>query len=189
MDQAALGAFVSAMYRYLWPDPEIDQEWLAVEGVHRLVRAAVVYQDQKVVATPNPHTQDVARALSRLSCAVSGVYRDPRTGGLWSEHSEEECAAQANLIRELFSNPSRAVPAIDPPVRTWNAGTVVRLAEAAYEDRVLPAGTFRLDRVAVLADALEEAGCTNADILAHCRGPGPHVRGCWVVDLLLSKDR
>jgi hypothetical protein len=40
----------------------------------------------------------------------------------------------------------------------------------------------------ILADALEEAGCNNADILAHCREPGVHVRGCWVVDLLLAKE-
>jgi hypothetical protein len=44
------------------------------------------------------------------------------------------------------------------------------------------------DRLPVLADALEEAGCTDADILSHLRGPGPHVRGCWVVDLLLGKE-
>ena len=42
-------------------------------------------------------------------------------------------------------------------------------------------------RMPTLADALEEAGCTNADILAHCRQPGEHVRGCWVLDLLLGK--
>ncbi len=40
----------------------------------------------------------------------------------------------------------------------------------------------------VLADALEDAGCADADILAHCRGHGPHVRGCWVVDLVLGKE-
>jgi hypothetical protein len=49
-------------------------------------------------------------------------------------------------------------------------------------------GGRALDRLPILADALEEAGCTDADILAHCRGPGPHVRGCWVVDLLLGKE-
>jgi hypothetical protein len=54
------------------------------------------------------------------------------------------------------------------------------LAQAIYDE-----GAF--DRLPVLADALEETGCTNADILGHCRGPGPHVRGCWVVDLLLGK--
>ena len=56
-----------------------------------------------------------------------------------------------------------------------------KLAEAIYEERAF-------DRLAVLADALEEAGCTNPDILGHLRGPGPHVRGCWVLDCLLGKS-
>jgi hypothetical protein len=64
---------------------------------------------------------------------------------------------------------------------------VVRLAQAAYDDRHLPAGTLDNGRLAILADALEEAGCTDADVLGHLRGPGPHVRGCWAVDLLLGK--
>jgi hypothetical protein len=58
---------------------------------------------------------------------------------------------------------------------------VVRLAQGIYEDRAF-------DRLPVLADALEEAGCDNAEILSHCRGPGPHVRGCWAVDLSLGKE-
>ena len=62
------------------------------------------------------------------------------------------------------------------------------MATAAYEVRTLPAGTLDPDRLAILADALEDAGCTNADVLDHCRGAGPHVRGCWVVDLLLGKS-
>ena len=63
----------------------------------------------------------------------------------------------------------------------WNDGTLVRIAQAIYDNRAF-------DRLPILADALEDAGCDNADILAHCRGPGPHVRGCWVVDLLLGKS-
>jgi hypothetical protein len=70
----------------------------------------------------------------------------------------------------------------------WNGGTIVQLAQSAYEERHLPAGTLDNGRLAVLADALEEAGCTDADILGHLRGPGPHVRGCWAVDLLLGKS-
>jgi hypothetical protein len=70
---------------------------------------------------------------------------------------------------------------------TWNDGCIVRLAEAAYDRRELPGGHLDTSRLLVLADALEEAGCDNPDILAHCRGPGPHVRGCFVVDLLLRK--
>jgi hypothetical protein len=62
-----------------------------------------------------------------------------------------------------------------------------RLAQAAYEDRHLPAGTLDDTRLLILADALEEAGCSDAAILGHLRGPGPHVRGCWVLDLILGK--
>jgi hypothetical protein len=63
----------------------------------------------------------------------------------------------------------------------WNDGTAARLAQAIYEDRAL-------DRLPILADTLEEAGCTDPDILGHCRGQGEHVRGCWAVDLVLGKE-
>jgi hypothetical protein len=65
---------------------------------------------------------------------------------------------------------------------------VKKLAEAAYENRSLPEGTLEQDRLAVLADALEEAGCGVEEILGHLRGPGPHVRGCHVVDTLMGKS-
>jgi hypothetical protein len=64
---------------------------------------------------------------------------------------------------------------------------VRKLAQAAYDDRRLPSGVLDPARLTVLADALEDAGCADAAILAHCRRPGEHVRGCWVVDLLLGK--
>ena len=89
-----------------------------------------------------------------------------------------------DLLREIVGNPFRPV-ALDP---AWRTPSVVSLAQAAYEERILPGGTLDSERLAVLADALEEAGCDNADILSHLRGPGPHVRGCWVVDLLLGKE-
>jgi hypothetical protein len=63
----------------------------------------------------------------------------------------------------------------------------VSLARAAYDDRILPAGTLDPARLAVLADALEEAGA-GPDFLEHLRGPGPHYRGCWVVDRLVSLE-
>jgi hypothetical protein len=69
----------------------------------------------------------------------------------------------------------------------WGSGTVRRLAGAAYEERELPGGTLDTTRLAVLADALEEAGCTDPMLLGHLRGPGPHPRGCWAVDLILGK--
>jgi len=63
----------------------------------------------------------------------------------------------------------------------WLTPTVKQLAQAIYDERAF-------DRLPILADALEDGGCTNADILSHCRGAGPHVLGCWVVDLLLGKE-
>jgi len=79
-------------------------------------------------------------------------------------------------MREIFGNPFHPVTA-DP---AWRTATVVSLATAIYDDRAF-------DRLPILADALEDAGCTNADILNHCRQPGEHVRGCWALDLLLEK--
>lgn len=91
------------------------------------------------------------------------------------------------LLRDIFGNPFRPVT-IDPVWRTWNNGTVVKLSQAIYDERELPSGHLDAGRLAILADALEDAGCTNTDILDHCRSPGLHVRGCWVVDLLLGKE-
>jgi hypothetical protein len=96
---------------------------------------------------------------------------------------DEEWRAHLVLVRDIFGNPCRPV-AFDPVWRTAAAA----LAEAAYEERSLPEGALDPAPLAVLADALEDAGCTDAAILEHLRGPGPHVRGCWVVDLILGKQ-
>jgi hypothetical protein len=63
---------------------------------------------------------------------------------------------------------------------SWNDGTIKRLAQALYDDQAF-------DGLPILADALTDSGCTDDDILNHCRLPGEHVRGCWVIDLLLGK--
>jgi hypothetical protein len=91
------------------------------------------------------------------------------------------------LLRDIFDDPFRPV-AVDPAVLAWHDATVVRLARASYDERHMPEGTLDNGRLAVLADALEEAGCTDPDILGHLRGPGPHVRGCWPMDLCLDKS-
>jgi hypothetical protein len=96
------------------------------------------------------------------------------------ELTTTEQTAQAALLRDIFGNVFRSMT-INPHWLTWNDGTVPRLAQAIYDER-------RFQDLPILADAFEEAGCDNADILGHCRGPGPHVRGCWVVDLVLGKS-
>jgi hypothetical protein len=98
-----------------------------------------------------------------------------------------ERAAPCDLLRDLFGNPFGR-PVILPRWLAWNDATVVRLARAAYAERHLPEGTLDGGLLAVLADALEEGGCVDADVLGHCRSGGEHVRGCWVVDLVLGKS-
>jgi hypothetical protein len=95
-----------------------------------------------------------------------------------------EALQQANLLRDAIGTPFRPI-AINS---SWITPTVLNLARAAYDERIMPSGELDLARLAVLSDALEEAGCDNPDILNHLRSPGPHVRGCWVVDLLLGKE-
>jgi hypothetical protein len=96
---------------------------------------------------------------------------------LWVFTDEAQRNWEVLLIRDIFGNPFRAVT-LDP---SWLIPPVVSLAKSAYDGRDFSSLT-------ALADALEEPGCTNASILAHCREPGPHARGCWVVDLLLGKQ-
>lgn len=83
----------------------------------------------------------------------------------------------AALIREVFGNPFRPVT-LDS---RWQTETAVALAAGIYAERAF-------DRMPILADALEDAGCDHAGVLTHCRDDGPHVRGCWVVDLVLGKE-
>ena len=95
-----------------------------------------------------------------------------------AEHIMRELMrVQTGLIRDIFGNPFRPV-AFSP---AWRTDTVVSLARQMYESHEFGA-------MPILADALQDAGCDDDDILNHCRGPGPHVRGCWVVDLVLGKE-
>src|SRR5436190_674337 len=123
------------------------------------------------------------RTIAYLA-ALSTVYRSFPDGRhpLTKLPSEAESVLrtwrhQPGLLRDIFGNPFR--PILANP--SWLTSTVVQLAEGIYADRAL-------DRIPILADALQDAGCDNANILDHCRGPGPHVRGCWVVDAVLGKE-
>jgi hypothetical protein len=95
-------------------------------------------------------------------------------GGVTTQDAEER--VQFDLLRDIFGNPFRTV-SFDP---AWRTSAVGSLARSIYESRdfsIMP----------ILADALQEAGCENEGILSHCRSAGPHVRGCWVVDLALRE--
>jgi hypothetical protein len=99
--------------------------------------------------------------------------------------AQGEAGEQAALVRDIFGNPSRPPPEVRTTLRT---PLVLSIASTAYEDRLMPSGHLDPARLAVLADALEESGCTNTAILTHLRSAGPHVRGCWALDLVLGKE-
>jgi hypothetical protein len=114
---------------------------------------------------------------SELTAAiVASLYPSYLMGGA-SERIEQDRLAQGPFLRDIVGNPFRPV-AFDA---AWRTSTAVALAKGMYESRDFSA-------MPILADALQDAGCDSDDVLNHCRGPGPHVRGCWVIDLVLDKN-
>jgi hypothetical protein len=123
------------------------------------------------------------RAIHAAACAYAVTLRAAKNAAMACDEARQasaddvaESAIQSSLLRDIFGNPFRPVTIHS----AWITSTVTSLAQAIYTDRAF-------DRLPILADALEDAGCTNQDILEHCRQPGEHVRGCWVVDLLVGK--
>jgi hypothetical protein len=123
--------------------------------------------------------RDRARAAAR---AVTAAWASPEHCRSAAERAamnpKSEREAQADLLRDIFGNPFRA-PSIDLAWLTWNDGCVAAMARSIYDQR-------RFAEMPILADALEEAGCTDPDMLAHARRRQAHVRGCWLLDCLLG---
>jgi hypothetical protein len=126
------------------------------------VRVAV----DMAIATTHPQAYEAAFVMTAMVAPLAGQLR---------ERDAERLLC--GMIRCVFDNPFRPV-AFDP---SWRSSTAVGLALSIYESRDFAT-------MPILADALEEAGCDEPSVLAHCRGDGPHVRGCWVVDLVLGKS-
>ncbi|VTR93152.1 Uncharacterized protein OS=Sorangium cellulosum (strain So ce56) GN=sce5710 PE=4 SV=1 [Gemmata massiliana] len=112
-----------------------------------------------------------------LDMSGRGGWSDDRSFRLAHDVLKDAFALRSNLIRCIFGNPFRPVTFLPE----WRTSTVVALVGQMYESRDFGA-------MPILGDALQDAGCDSTDVLEHCRGPGPHVRGCWVVDLVLGKE-
>jgi hypothetical protein len=122
------------------------------------------------------------RTVRAAANAVLGFWRAAHPA--YRQRSPEARAARrveleqlTALARCVFGNPFRRVAV----AADWRTATVLALAGGTYAERAF-------DRLPILADALEEAGCSDAELLEHCRGPGPHARGCWVLDILTQKE-
>jgi hypothetical protein len=175
-----LGHFTACLRRSL---DALEGRWRASRGAER--RAILPTHEALalgLVALWEEAPKAAYYASSNAYLAFAGISHpgavpsDPRFA--FSQAAEEK--SQADILRCIFGHLFRP-PTIVPAVPVWNDGTARKLAQSIYEERAF-------DRLPILADALEDAGCTDAAILEHCRGPGPHVRGCWAVDLLLGKS-
>jgi hypothetical protein len=193
--------FACALARCLWPLLGTGRSRRAVEAAERfadglapkreMTRAGAAAQQAAWTVWRVDSRPKDGRNVNALRTARYAAYATFPFGPQWiSRHAVSAGVSapfQSALLHDLFGPlPFRPV-SLTPAVLAWNDATVARLARATYEERHMPEGTLDNARLAVLADALEEAGCSDADILGHLRGLGPHVRGCWIVDLLLGK--
>jgi hypothetical protein len=184
--------FSCACYRRTW-DKLPKESRQAVEVAERFVDGEATREElrsvrQLVASHPYLGTAMAFRNATGYSAVEAGhgaahfFSLTPDGQQAWRPFVAER-KYQTAIVSEIFGSPFRPVT-INP---AWVTPTVSALATATYEERSLPSGQLDNTRLTVLADALEEAGCDNADMLTHLRAPGSHVRGCWVVDLLLGK--
>jgi hypothetical protein len=144
--------------------------------------------EESARATPGPLTPQ-GRTAASMARAVGGARAFDSAFSMTAQSlplagrygAREAEAVLCGLLRCVIGNPFRPLPST--PILT---PIVVSLAQAAYDERLLPSGELDPARLAVLSDALEDAGCADA-ILSHLRASGPHVRGCWALDLILGK--
>jgi hypothetical protein len=102
----------------------------------------------------------------------------------WAEAQRVQASErvfQCSLLRDIISPFRRRPVAVAPSVLAWGDGSIPKLAQAIYDN-------LAFDRLPILADTAHVAGCTNTDILNHCRQAGMHVRGCWALDLLRGRE-
>ncbi len=161
-DAAAMAALGVGLMEPLKPEPTTVPNAVQVRGLEAANRA---YEPAFKRAKQAGLKGDAA-----VDAAEAAAYEALERG------EAEERAVQAALLRDLLGNPVRPVKAES----SWRTPAVLGVARAIHNER-------RFEDMPILADALEDAGCDNADILDHCRGPGPHVLGCWLLDLLLGK--
>jgi hypothetical protein len=180
---SACSAAKAVARQVTWQSP---REWQAEAGrLHSLRAAACGVTHSNIEGS----VVDVIRTT--LSAYYFAAAEDARRSGLplvdperVREVNLRVLAALSRRLRDVVGNPFRPASL----EAAWLTADVVALAQAAYEERRLPEGTLDATGLAVLADALEEAGCAEDAILGHLRRPGPHVRGCFVIDLLLGRE-
>jgi hypothetical protein len=151
---------------------------MSIGEVHAVEEAAAA-----VVDVTGHEGQNVANDAAHAAAVCLAVWAQTYWGTFEAMRLTADLIGlnhQSDLVRCIFGIPQKQQVTVDPAWLTWNHATVPAIARHIYDDRAF-------HDLPILADALEDAGCTDPDILAHCRADGEHVRGCWVVDLILGK--
>jgi hypothetical protein len=166
------------------PRAAVHADWITKSGPPVLLEAGDRFADGEISANELRAARTVSGGpwnLFREATRVSGFSLDAVLRTVMAFRREfggptdrDLCSVMRDIcnLQSSFANADWLV---------WNATTIPKIAKAIYMER-------RFADMPILADALEEAGCDNADILNHCRSGGEHVRGCWVLDLLLAKE-
>jgi hypothetical protein len=183
--------FASACVRLLWDKLEAPELRRAVVVTERFLDGRASAGELHVAANDANEARNAvgwgADGRRHAASAVCQLASSSRwEGGERAHHIVEEIALagacgpeKLALLRDMFGNPFRMV-LIARDWLTHDGGQVARLAEAAYDERAF-------DRLPILGDALEDAGCDDEALLAHLRGPAPHTLGCWTLDALLER--
>jgi hypothetical protein len=189
LNDPRLGPVLLALEQYV--DWEISwEEMKRIRKILSLIRKEIglewVGKDEQLHFTASALDDATAKASQlalnsfmsvQFAFASMGRGRKDETRRMHSYRAAEE-RVQLRLARDIFGNPFRPV-AFDS---RWRSSTAVGIAERMYESRDFGA-------MPILADSLQDAGCEDDAILSHCRDPKQnHVRGCWVVDLVLGKS-
>jgi hypothetical protein len=130
-----------------------------------------------------PDAGEAAALVSEATSRAAGWEAAGDNGEfMWRDgRVRAEQRSQCSLMRELVGPLAFRAVAVHPAWLRWNYGTVPAIARRIYEERAF-------HDMPILADALEDAGCTDPELLDHLRSGGEHVRGCWAVDLVLGKQ-
>jgi hypothetical protein len=193
-----LRLFACTGCRRVWHALGDERSRAAVEASERYSDGLVGYRDLREAkeaataawqAVSRERGRPLAHATPAMRAAVQAVFAAHREAwhAAWGVADELQGGHPA-VIRDFFGNPFRPSLPLAATILAWGDRTVPRLAQAIYDDRKLPEGTLDTARLAILADALLDAGLEDEELLPHLHSEGPHYRGCWAVDLLLGKS-
>jgi hypothetical protein len=144
-------------------------------------RSLLALAERYAVAAALPAELAAARSIGYCHGLIWTIANATHAAEWWVnavDGGKRERAGQAGLCREIFGNPFRQ-SSVETSWLAWQGGTLPKLARGIYDGRAF-------DRLPILADALEDAGCTDGELLAHCREPGGHVLGCWALDAVVG---